>query len=114
VKLSIPDIARVVHEVNRAYCRSLGDESQVPFDQAPAWQTESLFAGIAGVLDGRLQTPQGQHEAWLAIKAAEGWEYGEVKSIEAKTHPCFLPYDELPQAQRAKDNLFRAVVEALR
>ena len=29
-------IARVCHEVNRAYCKALGDESQLPWVDAPA------------------------------------------------------------------------------
>lgn len=27
--MTVEDIARVCHEVNRAYCRSIGDDSQV-------------------------------------------------------------------------------------
>ena len=30
-----------------------------------------------------------------------------------KEHPCFVPYEELPTEQKAKDFLFRGVVHAL-
>jgi hypothetical protein len=40
------DIARVCHEVNRAYCTSLGDESQLPWDSAPQWQKDSAINGV--------------------------------------------------------------------
>lgn len=33
-------IARVCHEVNRAYCQALGDNSQPAWEDAPAWQRE--------------------------------------------------------------------------
>ena len=42
-----------------------------------------------------------------------GWVYGEHKDEQRKTHPCIVPYDELPAAQRAKDALFLANVRAL-
>lgn len=54
-----------------------------------------------------------QHDAWSETKFKEGWVYGEVKDAEAKTHPCLVPYDELPVEQRAKDTLFANVVFSL-
>ena len=42
------------------------------------------------------------------------WSYGEVKDAEAKTHPCLIPYDQLPEFQKAKDKLFVAIVDALK
>lgn len=47
------------------------------------------------------------HDNWLKQKVAEGWVYGEVKDPEAKTHPCCVPYEELPESQKFKDLLFR-------
>ena len=32
-KLTLNDIARVCHEVNRAYCQALGDNSQVEWNR---------------------------------------------------------------------------------
>ncbi|GBR72772.1 hypothetical protein NO1_0254 [Candidatus Termititenax aidoneus] len=39
---------------------------------------------------------------------------GEVKDENLKTHPCFVVYDQLPTKQRAKDQLFTTVVDALK
>ena len=106
-------IARVVHEANRAYCTELGDDSQDPWDLAPDWQRKSAVSGVRAVLDGTAQTPEQQHEAWMAEKRAGGWTLGDVKDAEAKTHPCLVPYDQLPVEQRLKDVLFGAIVRAL-
>lgn len=102
--------ARAAHGVNRAYCRSIGDDSQPSWEDAPAWQRQSACAGVKAVLGNPDVTPEQSHEAWLAKKAEEGWTFGEVKDAEKKTHPCFLPYDELSPEQRAKDHLFIATV----
>jgi hypothetical protein len=101
--------ARAAHEINRAYCDTLG-EAQPSWEAAPDWQKNSARNGARDVLEGRAVTPRAQHELWLAEKRAEGWIYGEVKDAEKRTHPCLCEYDDLPLAQRAKDHLFRAVV----
>jgi hypothetical protein len=63
----------------------------------------------------RAQSPQREqaHESWLAEKAATGWTYGPVKDEQAKTHPCFVAFEQLPPDQQAKDALFFAIVTAL-
>ena len=110
----IVDIAIVAHEANRAYCRMLCDDSQPSWEDAPQWQRDSALAGVeAHIASGLTMTPEQTHESWLAAKAADGWVYGPVKDAEAKTHPCCVPYDQLPEAQRVKDHLFRAIVHAL-
>lgn len=111
-RLPVEDIARVVHEANRAYCAIIGDHTQQPWDLAEPWQRESCTAGVQFVLDGSA-SPEEQHEAWLEHKRAEGWVWGPVKNAELKEHPCMVPYDELPAEQRRKDHLFRAIVLAL-
>ena len=108
------EIARVAHEINRAYCASLGDDSQPSWGNAPDWQKASALAGVDMHLANPDATPENSHESWLAQKTAEGWKYGPAKDAEKKEHPCFLPYAELPPEQKAKDYLFRAVVHELK
>lgn len=103
--------ARAAHEVNRAYCLALGDASQPPWEDAPEWQRVSAVKGVAGALAGN--TPEQSHEGWLEEKRATGWKYGPVKDPEKKEHPCFVPYAELPPAQRHKDALFVTTVRAV-
>lgn len=38
-------IARVAHEVNKAYCEALGDMSQPVWEEAPEWQRASATSG---------------------------------------------------------------------
>lgn len=109
----IEEIARATHEMNRLYCELIGDPSQPCWDDAPPWQRESAVAGVMAVLDGTASTPEEQHEMWVEHKLADGWVYGSVKDPVAKTHPCFVRYCDLPQSQKSKDAIFRAVVAGL-
>lgn len=106
-------IARMAHEVNRAYCESLGDSSQPAWEEAPQWQRDSAIAGAKMHLANPHATPKDSHDSWLAQKRADGWQWGPEKDPERKLHPCFVEYEQLPPEQRAKDFLFRGVVRAM-
>lgn len=103
--------AEAAHEVNRIYCATIGDASQVPWKDAPDWQKESARKGVVGALAGN--TPEQSHECWLEEKRATGWKYGPVKDTVAKTHPCMVPYADLPSDQKAKDSLYLNVVRGM-
>lgn len=103
-------IAQLAHEVNRGYCESLGDTSQKPWHEAPQWQKDSCLNGVIFVLDHENAGAEASHENWLKEKLADGWKYGPEKNVEAKEHPCCVPFANLPMAQQAKDHIFRAVV----
>ncbi len=110
---SITDIARVCHEANRAYCLSLGDDTQPAWDITPGWQKDSAYSGVQAIIDNPRMTPEGSHENWLAEKREDGWVWGEVKDVEKKEHPCVMPYADLLADQKVKDVLFQAVARAL-
>ena len=109
----VEDIAELCHEVNRAYCACLGDISHLPWDLAPQWVKESATAGVQYHLENPASKPEDSHKSWLDHKEKDGWKYGPIKDAEAMTHPCFVPYEMLPDAQRAKDYIFNAIVKTL-
>jgi len=105
-------IARVCHEANRALQIEAGDPAVSPsWDEAPEWQRASAVEGVAEARAGA--TPEQLHDSWCDSKVRDGWSFGAVKDAEAKTHPCLVPYDELPEDQRRKDAVFGAIVGAL-
>lgn len=111
--MNVEAIARVAHEVNRAYCEALGDHSQKPWETAPEWQKTSAVNGVQFHIDNPGAGPSHSHEEWLKEKEATGWKFGPIKDEVKKEHPCFVPYGQLPVEQRAKDYIFRGVVHAL-
>jgi hypothetical protein len=106
-------IARVCHEVNRAYCQSIGDFSQPSWDEAPEWQRKSAVNGVQFHIDNPEALPSASHDKWLEEKRRDGWKYGAVKNPDTKEHPCFVLYEQLPVEQRAKDFIFTAIVREL-
>lgn len=107
-------IAKVSHNINRAYCQSIGDDSQPTWEDAAEWQKKSAILGVQFHKDNPDASPSASHEAWLEEKRKDGWKYGPVKDPVKKEHPCFLPYDGLPVRQKSKDYLFREVVHQLK
>jgi len=106
----IEAIARLCHNSNMLYCISIGDFSQVEWEEAPEWQRESAIKGVIHVLDNKDPKPEDSHNSWLKEKANSGWKYGKVKDPDKKEHPCFVDYALLPQEQKNKDILFIATV----
>lgn len=103
--------AAAAHQVNKAWCEAYGDFSQPIWGDAPEWQKDSAIAGVKGVLAGN--TPEQSHQGWMQHKAAEGWVYGAAKDPQAKTHPCMVPYSDLPPERKAKDHHFVQTVRTI-
>lgn len=114
--MEVEALAQVCHEANRAYCATIGDNSQPAWDDAPEWQKQSALNGVqfhlAALRSGNKPSPSASHDSWLAEKREAGWIYGPVKDAEKKEHPCFVLYEELPLDQRLKDYIFSGIVEA--
>ncbi len=112
--MNVKEIAKVCHEVNRAYCQVLGDLSQKSWDEAPDWQRDSAINGVEFHLKNPDAGPENSHNSWLAEKADAGWVFGPEKSEAKKTHPCMVSFHDLPVEQQAKDYIFRGIVHALK
>jgi hypothetical protein len=110
--MNIKMIAQICHEANRAYCQSIGDDTQPHWEEAPHWQTESAINGVKFVLSFG-HDPAAQHKNWAEEKYRAGWKYGPVKDVDKKEHPCLVEYKELPKEQIVKDKIFGSIVSAL-
>lgn len=107
---SVLVLASACHAANAAYCRSLGEDSLPSWDEAPEWAQASTIAGVEFRLANPDAGDSAQHENWMAARLADGWVLGEVKDTEKKTHPCLVPFDQLPPELQFKDVLFRTII----
>lgn len=112
-KLTIEQIAKVAHEVNRAYAQAIGETPKPPFEEAPESQRESLRKGVQFTLDNPQSKPNDSHDSWLQEKIRTGWHYGPKIDEIRQEHPDFMPYEQLPEKQKAKDFIFQAIVRQL-
>jgi hypothetical protein len=112
MKASIEAIAKTCHEVNKVYCESIGDFTQVHWSEAPQWQKDSAIDGVTYLVNNPEATSEDIHENWMKAKKADGWKFGIVKDAYAKTHPCIMPYNFLSAEQRMKDTLFISIVKS--
>lgn len=110
---NIEKIAKIVHQTNKAFCESLGDNSQVNWEDAPEWQKNSAIMGVKLHAGNEHSTAKDSHVSWYKLKESEGWVYGPVKNPELKQHPCMVEFEKLPIFQQMKDHLFRNIVHTL-
>ena len=43
------------------------------------------------------------HEVGAKSRISQGWKYGEQSNDELKTHPCLVPYEDLPEVEKDYD-----------
>lgn len=103
-------IAKMCHEVNRAYCAALREE-QPSWEMAPQWQIDSAIKGVAFHILNPDAPASASHDSWMTEKVVAGWKYGKVKDAKKKEHPCMVPFHHLPAEQQAKDHIFSAIVK---
>jgi len=103
-------IGILAHEVNRLYCALIGDKPMPTWDDLPKSIQEGMVRGVTIHMEHVDKDPSFFHDEWMKERLADGWTYGAEKDLEKKTHPCLLPYENLPESQRAKDVIFSSSV----
>src|SRR5215831_7688993 len=96
-------VAIVCHEASRGWCVANGDFSQKIWEEAAQWQRDSAIKGVEFALANPDAPDSAQHDAWMADKINDGWRHGDIKDADAKTHPCLVPFDQLPAHVQAQD-----------
>ena len=43
------------------------------------------------------------HEVWAQSRLEQGWIYGKERNDALKQHPCLIPYEDLPEIEKAYD-----------
>lgn len=43
------------------------------------------------------------HEVWAKSRIDQGWTYGVQRDDVQKTHPCLVPYEQLPEVEKDYD-----------
>ena len=43
------------------------------------------------------------HDVWAESRISQGWIYGPERNDALKHHPCLVPYEDLPEVEKAYD-----------
>jgi len=104
-------VAKLCHQVNKAICEHNNDFGVKDWEECSDEQRESLYKAVLLILNSNNISLEEIHEEWMMHKLHQGWKYGEVKDEEKKTHPCLVPYDQLPESQKLKDLVFKVICD---
>jgi hypothetical protein len=106
------EVAVVAYEAGRGYDHVIGDPwVDPPWPGLPQWYRDTVISAVRAVRRRGLSARE-LHEYWRSQYRQLGWVHGEVKDEHASppTHPCLVPYDQLPRKHQVKDALFRDTV----
>jgi uncharacterized protein (DUF433 family) len=105
-------ILTVVHNANAVMKKINGEKHEELADMEPARR-----AGIKAAIKYALEndtTPEQSHINWLAAQEALGYKYGvEIDRVNL-LHPCMVPYEQLPAAQKLKDDMFMSIINSFK
>lgn len=45
------------------------------------------------------------HDVWAEGRIRDGWTYGPERDDTLKTHPCLIPYEQLPESEKEYDRM---------
>ena len=65
-------------------------------------QTDDLV--LSEELNGLVEAmAKNVHDVWAESRISQGWTYGPERNDALKHHPCLVPYEDLPEVEKAYD-----------
>ena len=113
--IDITTVAQMCHAANVIYANS-NCELKMPqkdWKDLGEGAKNGMEKAIEKIMSGEIMTPREAHDSWMKDRRAAGWVYGVTKDEDNKTHPDLVEYDELPDEQKVKDDIFFSIVFGL-
>jgi len=105
-------IAEICHAANRIIQKHLHDECpSLEWESEEEFIREASVGEVQMILAGR--SPEETHNEWCDRLFSQGYICGLVKSREMRTHPCLVPFRDLPVEHKRKVRMIHAIVLAL-
>ena len=74
---------------NKTYIPKPADTSSVVLSEELMQLTEAVAQNV--------------HDVWAVGRIAEGWTWGPERNDAKKENPCLVPYEKLPEGEKAYD-----------
>ena len=115
--IDIETIARICHEAMSALVAEMEGEPHPRWESLKGsdneWMIEDTKKNVIARINNPMSLMSLTHEAWKENRIDNGWVWGETKCSIKKTHPCLVPYGELPDSEILKDQVFTAIVDRI-
>lgn len=108
--ITIDKLGEMCYEQNRVISLELGEPDLGNWDNLSQEIKDSIINGIMNILKNPGISPEENHENWLKYKRAEGWAYGKEQDSENKISKYLLPWSELTDLQKQKDEIFINII----
>lgn len=108
-------IAQIIHGATAPIGRiACGNPIPVWEDLSVGQRCRAAVAVDDLMRNPHIKEPEDFHDIWANPLYDDGWVWGPVYSLKTKQHPCLVPYDELPDAEKIKDMIWASLIEVFR
>ena len=113
-RVRIDSISGYVHNTLKLYCEIFkNDHTKSYWKSAPEWQVKATYQLVKEVLSGEGLSAEDRHNLWVDNLKSQGVVYGKEKTFfneKLLTHPSLVPYNELSDFEKSKDDLVNFLV----
>lgn len=110
--LNAIQIAEIIHSCTSRIPRIDGSFVDVWSDLTEL-QKEHATQAVREIYSAPKKTPEELHNLWMKPLIENGWTKGDY-NFEKKQHPSIIPFNELPESEILKDELWAALTECFR
>lgn len=104
-------LAEACHEAVKIVSEQILSEDKKEWKLISSEDKSRLINAIRRTIDEKITDPAVAHGNWIVDMEKDGWKQGEEFSNENKTHPCMVPYDQLPTGQQTKDYIYLSILK---
>ena len=106
----IYDVCKVCHDKNNELMVANGETPRGDWESLDQVDKDLTYKSVKRIIDDRTITAKDIHDEWMTNKESDGWVYGLVKDPVNKTHPLMIPFDEMSDIDKQKDQSFIDIV----
>ncbi len=112
MKFSAEQIAEIIHSVSSLIPRPDGSSVGSWADLPEKFKINATNAVIE-IMNSHSKTAEELHNLWMQPLLDDGWVVGNYNR-DLKQHPCLVPFDQLPESEVLKDEIWFHMTECFR
>ncbi len=112
MKFTALQIAEIIHSVSSLIPRPDGSEVG-SWQDLPDTFKKNAENAVIQIMNSSSHSPEDLHNLWMKPLVNGGWSQGPYDR-ENKTHPCLIPFEELPESEVLKDEIWFHMTECFR